>query len=44
MFFWKEGRPVRMECVDVRDRRLIERRDAARAAEESARTATGEGS
>ena len=44
MFFWKEGRPVRMECVDVRDRRLLERRAAkAAAAEETARTAAGEG-
>ena len=45
MFFWKEGRPVRMECVDVRDRRLLERRaaKAAARAEETARTAAGKG-
>ena len=30
MFLWKEGEPVRMECVDVRDRRLIERRGQGR--------------
>ena len=42
MFLWKEGEPVRMECVDVRDRRLIERR-AAKAAEKTAGTAAGEG-
>ena len=42
MFLWKEGKPVRMECVDVRDRRLIEGR-AAKAAEKTPGTAAGEG-
>jgi len=33
-----------MECVDVRDRRLLERRAAkAAAAEKTAQTATGKG-
>ena len=39
MFFWKEGQPVRMECVDVRDRRRLE----TKAAKEAAPTAGGEG-
>ena len=43
MFFWKEGAPVRMECVDVRDRRLLERRQAKQPAEETARPAAGKG-
>jgi Ni/Fe-hydrogenase 1 B-type cytochrome subunit len=44
MFFWKEGQPVRMECVDVRDRRRLEAKSAksARAAKDAAPTA-GEG-
>ena len=39
MFLWKEGRPVRAECVDVRQR---PRKDAG-AAPETADTAGGEG-
>ena len=43
MFFWKEGRPVRLECVDVRDRRLLERRAGRATADDTARPAAGKG-
>ena len=44
MFLWKEGRPVREECVDVRQRpRATGAKPAGPATQEPARPATGEG-